>query len=105
MTTSVIGTVTRVQRLGHTVYGNPIMSVYVQTDDPATRGTYRISDNAGLVYEIDNPEYREAEHTFALTRAGRISHVIKPLCEVCGLQGRHAHYCPRQPGAFPKGGE
>lgn len=40
----VTGTIKRVERMGHTVYG------------------------------IENPEYRDTTHTFVLTRAGRISH-------------------------------
>lgn len=94
---TITGRVTRVIRHGHTVYGNPIMSIVLDTGHrderpllgnagqetgltfPATEHalvTLRISDNASLVYGIENPEYREDEHTFALTRAGRVSHVI-----------------------------
>jgi hypothetical protein len=65
-------TVVAVTRHGHTVYGNPIMTVVLQYDD-TERETFRISDNASLVYEIENPEFREQPHTFTLTAAGRIS--------------------------------
>jgi hypothetical protein len=36
----------------------------------------RIQNDAGLVYGIENSEYRDEPHAFALTRAGRISHVL-----------------------------
>lgn len=65
-------TVVQVIRHGHTIYGNPIMSVVLQYDD-TERDTFRISDNASIVYEIENPEFREQPHTFTLTAAGRIS--------------------------------
>lgn len=47
--------------------GNP--SYWVTLDNGET---YRTMDNSGLAYGITNPEYRETEHTFTLTRAGRI---------------------------------
>ena len=72
---TITGRVTRVIRHGHTVYGNPIMSIVLDGDEWGV--SHRISDNASLVYGIENPEYREDEHTFALTRAGRVSHVIR----------------------------
>ena len=76
----VSGTVVGIKRHGHTIYGNPIISIRVDGIDfagqPFDRWV-RISDNASLVYAIENPEYRDVPHTFALTRAGRISHVIR----------------------------
>jgi len=74
-TKTLTGTVARVVRHGHTVYGNPIMSLVFDDDEWGV--SHRISDNASMVYEIENPEFREESHTFALTRAGRISHVIR----------------------------
>lgn len=74
--TTVTGLVERVERMGHTVYGNPIMRVYVHTGDMATTGVYRISDNSALVYEIENPEFKSEPHTFALTASGRVSHRV-----------------------------
>lgn len=68
---TVTGKVVRVIRHGHTVYGNPTMSVVLDTDEWGV--SHRISDNASIVYGIENPEYRESAHTFELTRAGRIS--------------------------------
>lgn len=70
---TITGKVVNVIRHGHTYYGNPTMSVQLDTGE-----TYRISNNAGLVYGIENREFRDEPHTFALTRAGRISHVVKP---------------------------
>lgn len=72
----ITGTVTRVETTGHTIYGNPIKRVYLNAtaaDGSDHSGTYRISDNAGIVYGIDNAEYRDTAHVFTLTRAGRIS--------------------------------
>jgi hypothetical protein len=74
-THTVTGTVVRVIRHGHTLYGNPTMSIVLEGDPWGV--TRRIQDNAGLVYEIENREYREGPHMFALTRSGRISHVIR----------------------------
>jgi len=74
-TKTLTGTVARVIRHGHTVYGNPIMSIVLDGDEWGA--SHRISDNASMVYEIENPEFRDDPHTFALTRAGRISHVIR----------------------------
>ena len=80
-TDTITGTVTRVIRHGHTVYGNPIVSVVLNITaidgTPAVSEapvTVRVSDNASIVYGIENAEYRTSPHTFALTRAGRISH-------------------------------
>lgn len=77
---TVTGTVARVERNGHTYYGNPIINIGLEVTaidgisaESATLVTIRISDNASLVYEIANPEYRNEPHAFELTRAGRIS--------------------------------
>lgn len=77
---TITGTVVRVERIGHTIYGNPIKRVYLDaTDAEGTdcSGIYRISDNASLVYAVENAEFASEAHTFALTRAGRISHVVR----------------------------
>lgn len=76
----ITGTVERVERTGLTAYGNPITRIYVNgvsVDGRDWSGIYRISDNASMVYEITNLEFKSEEHTFALTRAGRISHVVR----------------------------
>lgn len=82
---SVVGKVVGVRRHGHTNYGNPIMSidlaiekidgVEAHSDMPVV---FRISDNAGLVYGIENAEYREKSHEFDVTAAGRISGYTRP---------------------------
>lgn len=89
-TQSITGKVTRVIRHGHTIYGNPIMSIVLDMSEidgiPAESVapvTVRISDNASLVYGIENPEYREKNHTFDLTAAGRISGYVRhPECRL-----------------------
>lgn len=75
-TNTITGKVTQMKRHGHTVYGNPIISVVLDTTSEWGQW-HRISDNASLVYAIENAEYREQPHTFALTRAGRISHEVR----------------------------
>ena len=72
---TVTGRVVRVIRHGNTIYGNPMVSVVLDTDEYGV--THRVSNNAGIVYGIENPEFRNTPHTFALTRAGRISHVVR----------------------------
>lgn len=73
---TITGHVIRVERHGHTIYGNPTMSVVLSTE-LGVSDLIRISDNASIVYGIENAEYRDEPHTFALTRAGRLSHVVK----------------------------
>jgi len=68
---TITGTVDAVRRHGHTYYGNPIMSILVNG------AWFRISNDAAIVYGIENTEYRNEPHTFNLTRAGRISHVTR----------------------------
>ena len=65
---TVSGKVIGITRHGHTVWGNPIVSVTLDNGE-----TYRVSNDAGIVYGIGNSEYRERAHTFELTRAGRLS--------------------------------
>ena len=76
MTKTVTGRVTGVKRHGHTAYGNPIMSITLDTD--SWQSWHRISDNAGIVYGIENPEYRNIPHTFTVTKAGRLSGMVRP---------------------------
>lgn len=63
---SIIGKIERVIRHGVTCYGNPMHSIVVNGE------TYRISNDAAMNYGIDNMEFREKDHEFLLTRAGRI---------------------------------
>ena len=72
----IIGVVTHIETIGHTVYGNPIKKVEIRHIDGSYQ-SFRISDNAGLVYAIGNGEYRENMHYFELTKANRISGRIK----------------------------
>ena len=81
---TITGHVVAVKRHGHTVYGNPTMSAVIHLTAidgveavTSTPVTVRISDNASIVYGIENADYRERPHTFALTRAGRISHEVR----------------------------
>lgn len=80
---TVTGIVTRVETTGHTFYGNPIKVVTIQLTEakhPFVEGVqldFRISDNASLAFEIGNGEFHDEPHTFALTRAGRISHRVR----------------------------
>lgn len=75
MANTVTGKVVRVERHGHTIYGNPMVSILLDTDEWGV--SHRISDNASLAYAIENAEFRDEPHTFVLTRAGRISHVAR----------------------------
>lgn len=84
VTKTVSGYVERVERQGHTYYGNPIITIGLSITAidrveaiSSEIVRLRISDNASLVYEIANSEFRDTPHTFALTRAGRVSHVIR----------------------------
>lgn len=67
---TVTGKVTAIKRHGHTVYGNPMVSVQLDT---RPGDWFRISNDAVIVYGIENREFRETPHVFELTRAGRIS--------------------------------
>jgi hypothetical protein len=75
---TVTGVVTNVQRLGTTVWGNPMHAVTLSTPTEGFDGisTFRISNDSSLNYAIGNSEYRDTPHVFVLTRAGRISHDI-----------------------------
>lgn len=83
----IAGKVTGVVRHGHTVYGNPMMSVLI--DIVSIEGApahsvapvaMRISNDSGLVYDIESPEYRDEVHEFDVTDAGRISgYTRKPI--------------------------
>ena len=68
--TYVSGRVVKTRCHGTTYYGNPMMSVAL---DSHPGEWFRISDNSMLVYGIDNPEYKLYSHDFKLTKAGRIS--------------------------------
>lgn len=69
---TITGKVTAVKRHGHTRWGNPMMSIQLDTRPGEW---FRISDNAGIVYAIENREFREVPHLFELTKAGRLNGV------------------------------
>lgn len=73
---TVTGRVTGVKRHGHTIWGNPMMSVQIDGGE-----WYRISNDAGIVYGIENAEYRDTQHVFDLTGAGRISGRVRTVAE------------------------
>lgn len=75
---TVTGIVIHVERLGTTHYGNPMHRVTLSTPTEPFDGVsvFRVSNDASLNYEINNPTFRNEPHTFALTRAGRISHEL-----------------------------
>lgn len=78
----ITGKIERTERIGHTVYGNPIYRVYLNgtaADGTDWSGIYRVSDNAAIVYGIENPEYREEAHTYQVTRAGRLSGYVRKV--------------------------
>lgn len=62
----VTGKVEYTIRHGCTRNGNPMYSAFIDGD------LYRLSNDCPLVYEINNPSFRDEDHTFLLTRAGRI---------------------------------
>ena len=68
--TYVSGRVVKTRCHGTTFYGNPMMSLVL---DSHPCEWFRISDNSMLVYGIDNSEYKLHSHDFELTKAGRIS--------------------------------
>jgi len=80
---SITGKVIHVIRHGHTMYGNPTMSVELKVsavDGTPYYGmpvTVRIQDNSGLVYGIENADYREVDHVYTLTKSGRIRNAQK----------------------------
>lgn len=76
---TITGLVTGTRRHGHTVYGNPMMSVQIDGE------WFRISNDSGLVYAIDNPEYHDHAHTFVLTRNGRIMFGQDPRATACSI--------------------
>lgn len=64
---TVTGKIVSTEHASTSYMGNPAYWITLDNGE-----TYRTMDNAGLAYGITNPEYRETDHTFTLTRAGRI---------------------------------
>jgi len=86
---TITGIVIDTKRAGTSQYGNPAYDVTIRiteiegipvetSHESLATVTLRTMTNSGLAYEITNRNYKETPHTFALTRAGRISHVVKP---------------------------
>jgi len=78
--TTVTGRVEKVIRHGATINGNPMMSVGLRLSaidgTPAESSelvTVRLQNDSGLAYAIENAEFRNEDHTFTLTKAGRIN--------------------------------
>lgn len=69
---TVTGKVTMYNHLGTTVYGNPMCEVYIESPDEEYSGWYRIMNDSMLAYGINNQEYKQFDHKFTLTRAGRL---------------------------------
>ena len=65
------------KRVGTSRNGNPSYDVELGSPTLPTGLVFRTQSDSSLAYEIGNAEYRDEPHTFALTRTGRISHVIR----------------------------
>lgn len=74
---TVIGKVTATKRVGTSTMGNPTYDVTLEHVD-GSHGIYRTMSNTMLAYAIENSNYREDNHVFTLTRAGRLRSA-KPL--------------------------
>lgn len=72
MNQTIIGKIRSVERLGCTIWGNPMHKVRLSNGS-----TYRVQNDAALNYEINNREFRDHLHVFTLTKAGRISMGVK----------------------------
>ena len=78
--TTVTGRVDKVIRHGATLNGNPTMSVVLTVSaidgipaESTSPTTVWLQNDSGLVYGIENAKFRETDHTFTLTKAGRIN--------------------------------
>ena len=68
---TITGKVTATSHAGASYYGNPAYWLTITTDAGDTL-TLRTSADVSFGYSCTNQEYREADHVFHLTRAGRI---------------------------------
>lgn len=77
---TITGKIVETKRAGTSTMGNP--TYYVWIDIELLDGIEAVSSfpvklrtksNAGLAYEITNPNYRVESHTFHLSRAGRVA--------------------------------
>ena len=86
---TIRGIVIRVIRHGTSRNGNPRMSVELSTPTQGFDGiaTLRLQDDAGLAYEIENPEFADMPHTFKLSRAGRIEYAYPEALDLLAVMG------------------
>lgn len=70
---TVTGKVVATHHNSTSYYGNPQYAVTLDNGE-----TYLTSHNASIAYAITNREYRDNNHVYTLTRAGRIK-TAKPL--------------------------
>lgn len=70
---TVTGKVVTTRHNSTSYYGNPQYAVTLDNGE-----TYLTSHDASIAYAITNREYRDYDHVFTLTRAGRIKSA-KPL--------------------------
>ena len=68
---TITGTITATKHAGTSYYGNPAYWVTISTEAGDTV-TLRTTANSMFAYACENPEYRDGNHVFHLTRAGRI---------------------------------
>lgn len=80
VSTHVTGRVVGTKHTGTTPMGNPRFDVTIELLNidgtpvlSSSAVTFKLADNTGLAYGIENPEYRREAHVFGLNRAGRIT--------------------------------
>lgn len=71
MVNKITGTVERVERLGTSIYGNPYFKVAIVTHEGDVT-IVRTQIDSSINYAINNPEFKDKEHTFLATSAFRI---------------------------------
>lgn len=76
MTNQVTGKIVAVERKGTSYYGNPYYAVELELAD-GSREQFRTRVNSMFNYAVTNSEFREADHTFNLSDAGRIVSVVR----------------------------
>lgn len=81
---TITGRVIYTKRAGTSRYGNPSYDATIRitriegtpvevSHESLATVTLRTSSNVGIAYGIGNPEYRDHDHEYMLTRAGRIT--------------------------------
>jgi len=69
---SITGKVVATRHAGTSGMGNPSYWVAIERNTGGS-DILKTSANSGLAYEITNPNFRDQNHTFELTKAGRLS--------------------------------